>query len=116
MLVGVATGFGQFVQLNVPGGDHKYVVPPLPLSVIELPNVIVASGPAFAIGEIKFVTVTVVVMLHDVCDGVGVHMHCVGMHMRARGRINRLFLHSKHKSNRIANITYKPHDSQMHYV
>ena len=51
VIVGLAIGFGQVVQLNPVDGDHKNVPLPLGTIVVLPPLQMVRSGPAFTEGK-----------------------------------------------------------------
>jgi len=58
VVVGLATGLFILVELNPLVGDHKYVVPPDAINVVDEPLHIVTSLPALATGNGFTVTIT----------------------------------------------------------
>ena len=58
VVVGLAIGLEIFVKFNPVVGDHKYVVPPDAINVVDVPLHIVTSLPALAMGNGFTVTIT----------------------------------------------------------
>jgi len=61
--VGVAVTLAPVVADKPVAGDQLYVVPPLPVSVVEVPAQIATSDPALIVGIGLTVTVTFAVLL-----------------------------------------------------
>ena len=61
VVVGLATGLGHPEQLNVAEGLQLYVPPPVALSVVIEPELIVTSGPASGMGGLTTAFTTCII-------------------------------------------------------
>ena len=63
MLVGLATGFGQVIQLSAVDGAHEKLPLPVPFNVVFEPAHMEISGPALAVGRGLTVVVVAAVLV-----------------------------------------------------